>query len=278
METGHVFITRNSNMDTGSSRIRVITLAGPGVHLSQMLAGRLNADLLVVQPPQTPGLAEAVKESFNAYGALVMVMACGIAARMTGPLLRSKHTDPAIVVADRAGRFAVSLAGGHEGGANQLACDVASLSGGEPVITTGTEADRLAAVGVGYQSRATARDIEHAVRSGLELYGLTPDGVKFLSTGLMKWEDREIRKVSLNLGLLLRFFPRDQLSLLDGVSAPSQAAMRHFSIKGVSEQCALLSLKNPEIILPRTVFGPVTISVAREKFSWSASVPEEKKI
>lgn len=265
-------------MDTGNKRIRLITLAGPAAPLSQMLANRLNADLIVVHPAMTPGLAEIVKESFSSYGALVMVMACGIAARVTGPLLRSKYTDPAVVVTDRAGQFAISLAGGHEGGANQLACDVASLTGGEPVITTGTEADRLAAVGVGYQSRATAVDIEHAVRSGLELCGLTPDGIKFLSTGLMKWEDREIRKAARKLGLLLRYFPNNKLSWLDGVSAPSQAAMRHFSIKGVSEQCALLSLKEPEIIVPRTVFSPVTIAVAREKFSWSASAPEEKKI
>lgn len=265
-------------MDTGSKRIRVITLAGPGVPLSQMLAARLNADLIVAHPPQTPGLAEVVKDSFGGFEALVMIMACGIAARIAGPLLRSKVTDPAVVVADRAGRFAVSLAGGHEGGANQLACYVASLTGGEPVITTGTEADRPAAVGVGYRGLASARDIERAVRSGLELYGLTPDEVKFLSTGLIKWEDPEIRKAALDLGILLRFFSNYQLSRVDGVSEPSKAALRHFSIKGVSEQCALLSLKEPEIILPRTVFGPVTVAVAREKFMWSASAPGEKKI
>ena len=175
-------------MDTGNKRIRLITLAGPAEPLSQMLARRLNADLIVAHPAMNPGLAEIVKESFSSYGRLVMVMACGIAARMTGPLLRSKYTDPAVVVTDRAGLYAISLAGGHEGGANQLACDVASLTGGEPVITTGSEADRLAAVGVGYQSRATAADIEHTVRSGLELCGLTLDGIKFLATGQMKWE------------------------------------------------------------------------------------------
>lgn len=264
-------------MGTGSKRIRVITLAGPAVPLSEMLAARLNADLIVAHTAKTQNLAEIVKESFIDYRALVMVMACGIAARMTGPLLRSKHTDPAVVVCDRAGRFAVSLAGGHEGGANQLACDVASLTGGDPVITTGTEADRLAAVGVGYRSTASAIDIGRAVRSALEQCELAPDSVKFISTGLMKWEDREIRKAALELGVLLRFFSNYQLSGVDGVSAPSKAAMRHFSIKGVSEQCALLSLKEAEIILPRTVFDPVTVAVARERFSWSASAPVEKK-
>lgn len=265
-------------MGTGSKRIRVITLAGPGAPLSQMISARLNADLIVVHQPETPGLAEVVKDSFGRFEALVMVMACGIAARVTGPLLRSKRTDPAVVVCDRAGRYSISLAGGHEGGANQLACDVASLTGGDPVISTGTEADRPAAVGVGYQGRATARDIERAVRSGLGLCGLTTDEIKYLSTGLMKWEDREVRKAAHGLGLLLRFFPRYQLARTNGVSPPSQAAMRYFSIKGVSEQCALLSLKDPEIILPRTVFGPVTAAVARERFSWSASAPGEKKI
>lgn len=263
-------------MDTGSGHKLVVTLNGPGLSLAQTLAKSLNADLAVMRPDKTPRLPELVESLFDRCQALIMVMASGIATRTVGPLLRSKHTDPAVVVVDRAGRYAVSLAGGHEGGANQLACDVASLTGGEPVITTGTETGRTAAVGVGYRRRATGEDIESAVRTCLEKCGLAPDQVRFLSTGLFKWNDSGIRQAAAGLGVLLRFFSAEQLLQVDGVSDPSQAAMRHFSLKGVSEQCALLSLKNPQIVMPRTAVGPVTVAVAREKSPLWESAPVAK--
>jgi cobalt-precorrin 5A hydrolase / precorrin-3B C17-methyltransferase len=40
------------------------------------------------------------------------------------------------VVVDDAGTFAVALAGGHEGGANELAGRVAGFLGATPVVTT----------------------------------------------------------------------------------------------------------------------------------------------
>lgn len=264
-------------MATGSGPRLVITLNGPGLSLARTLAKGLEADLAIAGPGIAPPLPELVASAFGRRRALVMVMATGIAARTIGPLLRSKHTDPAVVVVDRAGRYAVSLAGGHEGGANQLACDVASLTGGEPVITTGTEAHRTAAVGVGYRNQATGEDIESAVRTCLKKCGLALEQVRFLSTGLFKWNDSGIRQAAAGLDLLLRFFSAEQLSQVDGVSAPSQAALRHFSLKGVSEQCTLLSLKNPQIVMPRTAVGPVTVAVAREKFLLWESDPAAKE-
>ncbi|HEX8769610.1 MAG TPA: precorrin-3B C(17)-methyltransferase, partial [Acidimicrobiales bacterium] len=60
--------------------------------------------------------------------------------------LADKATDPAVVCVDEAGRFAVSLCGGHAGGANELARRVAAIIGAEPVITTATDASGLAAL------------------------------------------------------------------------------------------------------------------------------------
>ncbi len=265
-------------MATVRGRVLVVTLDGPGVPLARTLAVGLSAELTVVRPQGTPRLSEVVGEAFRSCRALVMVMAGGIAVRMVGPFLQSKYKDPAVVFVDRAGRSAVSLVGGHEGGANQLACDVASLSGGEPIITTGTEADRTVAVGIGYRHRATGEDIGRAIKFCLDQCGLKEKQVRFLSTALFKWEEPNMRKVAADLGLLLRYFSIEQLSRVDGVSAPSRAAMKYFTLKGVSEQCALLSLREAEIILPRTVAGPVTVSIAVEKSQQWASDPEARRI
>ncbi|MGE4298271.1 MAG: cobalt-precorrin 5A hydrolase [Desulfovibrionaceae bacterium] len=84
-------------------------------------------------------LGDLVRERFFLYRRHVFVAAAGIVVRLVGPLLRGKGSDPAVVVVDQAGRFAISLVSGHLGGANALARDVAAITGGEAVITTATD-------------------------------------------------------------------------------------------------------------------------------------------
>ena len=67
---------------------------------------------------------------------------CGPSLR----LLADKAADPAVVVVDDGGRFAVALTGGHRGGANVLAREVAALLGAQPVVTTATDGAGLPAL------------------------------------------------------------------------------------------------------------------------------------
>lgn len=71
---------------------------------------------------------------------LVVFLATGATVRLLAPLLADKVTDPGVVCVDESRRFAVALVGGHAGGANALATEVADLLGCEPVITTATDA------------------------------------------------------------------------------------------------------------------------------------------
>lgn len=84
-------------------------------------------------------LSDVVKEIFSAYDALVFIMAAGIAVRMTAPHLKSKLTDPAILVFDERGKYGISLLSGHVGGGNALARILCRAIGAEPVITTATD-------------------------------------------------------------------------------------------------------------------------------------------
>ena len=88
-------------------------------------------------------LAEWTSTQFVQSDALIFVGAAGIAVRAIAPHCKSKTTDPAVVVVDECGRFAVPILSGHLGGANDLARAIAAVCGAVPVITTATEANGL---------------------------------------------------------------------------------------------------------------------------------------
>ena len=93
---------------------------------------------------------------FLEHRQLVLFMPVGVAMRILAPCLKDKHVDPAVVCVDDAGRFAVSLLSGHQGGADGLAQEVARALGATAVITsashvTGTLAVDLLGHELGWQ-------------------------------------------------------------------------------------------------------------------------------
>ena len=92
--------------------------------------------------------ADWAKAGFAEADALVFCCAAGIAVRGIAPWVKSKKTDPAVLVVDETARFVISLLSGHIGGANELAAALAADLGAEPVITTATDLNGLFAVDV----------------------------------------------------------------------------------------------------------------------------------
>ncbi|MEU0008861.1 precorrin-3B C(17)-methyltransferase [Streptomyces sp. NPDC006314] len=84
-------------------------------------------------------VGQAVRAAFAECEQLVCFLATGAVVRLLAPLLGDKTADPGVVCVDEGGRFAVSLVGGHGGGANELAREVGGLLGAEPVVTTATD-------------------------------------------------------------------------------------------------------------------------------------------
>lgn len=80
-----------------------------------------------------------VSDVFESSDAIVFISACGIAVRSIAPFIKSKQSDPAVIVIDDCGKYAIPILSGHIGGANQLAEFIADNIGTVPVITTATD-------------------------------------------------------------------------------------------------------------------------------------------
>jgi len=139
-------------------RVAIWAITPGGVDLSACLAkGFDRSDLFVSEkaghgrelPPGSRrfnSLSKALEEGFHAYSAHIFLFSTGIAVRMIAPLLKSKLSDPAVVVVDDRGNHAISLVSGHLGGANELALEVGKLVGARPVITTATDVNQLPSI------------------------------------------------------------------------------------------------------------------------------------
>ncbi|MDH4163223.1 MAG: precorrin-3B C(17)-methyltransferase [Nitrospirota bacterium] len=118
----------------------IFHITNNGLELSERLKSELpGAEILKFS-------AAAVEKQWKNNASLVFIMATGIVVRTIAPLLKDKKTDPAVVVIDDAGKYVISLAGGHLGGANDLARKVAGMIKGEAVITTASDVNGLTAI------------------------------------------------------------------------------------------------------------------------------------
>ncbi|MCF8105925.1 MAG: cobalt-precorrin 5A hydrolase [Desulfohalobiaceae bacterium] len=121
-------------------------------------------------------LTREVGEHFTDFSGHVFVMSAGIAVRVISPWIRSKTTDPAVVVLDDLGRNCISLLSGHLGGANALTGRVSRISGASPIITTATDIRGLPAIdslagdkGLLIENPAQIKRINTAILAGQEI-------------------------------------------------------------------------------------------------------------
>lgn len=149
--------------------IVLISFTDRGQALAETLANALDGQ--AVRCNQDQSLDSWTKKHFQTGNALIFVGAAGIAVRAVAPYVKSKATDPAVVVVDEAGQFAIPILSGHLGGANDLAQKIANLCGAVPVITTATDLNGTFAVD------------QWAKRQNCAV--LNPEGIKSVSGALL---------------------------------------------------------------------------------------------
>ena len=159
-------------------------------------------------------IADLTAMLFPVCRGLVYAAPCGVVVRAIAPLIKSKYEDPAVVVLDAGGRWAVSLLSGHEGGANDLAIRVANLTGAEPVVTTTTEALKSVIVGIGCRRGTPAERIVETVREALAEAGIALEEVRLLASADVKADEAGLLEAAETLGIPSDSSPRKKYELL----------------------------------------------------------------
>lgn len=90
--------------------------------------------------------AGAAKKKWDECKSFIFIMAAGIVVRTIGPLIKDKRSDPAVVVLDENGKYAVSLLSGHLGGANERSREIAGFLKGEAIVTTASDVNGLTSI------------------------------------------------------------------------------------------------------------------------------------
>ncbi|HGG0988170.1 TPA: cobalt-precorrin 5A hydrolase, partial [Klebsiella pneumoniae] len=153
--------------------IALFCLTPGGVRLAKRLAAMLPLTCYTSEAlqeegfiPFNGGFASAAREAFSSFSALIFIGATGIAVRVLAPLVNDKLSDPAVVVIDERARHVISLLSGHAGGANALTRYLAGMLDADPVITTATDVNELAALDtLAFQLNARMTDFRAAVKT-----------------------------------------------------------------------------------------------------------------
>lgn len=341
-----------------------------GAELARSMAGKISGSTLFLSQKLAAGcdaangfnrLRDAVDSQFPRYSDHIFIMATGIVVRTIARHLAHKTTDPAVVVCDEAGRFAVSLVSGHVGGANALARTVARITGGQPVITTATDVNRLPAIdmvavqnnlsienpdaiktvnmalltgdpialhdpygkvaphlpqeqiiataantlgqshagahagifvdhirldlppqvlvlrpgslvaGMGCNRGTDTQEMRGLLEKTLATHNLAISSLRALATVDLKADEPGLLALAEVLDIPLNTFTRDRLNGVEQVPTPSAMVEKHIGVKSVCEAAALLATHRGRLIVPKHKTANVTVAVAADGFTLSAS-------
>ena len=156
----------NSQLIKSYAGLAVILVSESAIEIARAIRREIPQAVIYAKSPiegcePISSISEGAKQLFHKVDALVFIGAMGICVRSIAPFITEKHTDPAVINIDSAGRHVVSVLSGHVGGANELSVRLARIIGGEEVITTQSDNAGLWALDTlgkrfGWTTRATA--------------------------------------------------------------------------------------------------------------------------
>ena len=203
--------------------------------------------------------------------------------RAIAPFLKSKLTDPAVIVIDEKAKFVIPILSGHIGGANELARKIAGIIHAQTVITTATDLNNIIAVD------------EWAVKNNCVIEN--PEMIKKISGTLLNNQSigiavtEKLQETPFEATLFLRpknlilgagckknispeEFENTVLKFLEGAGVSELSLYALASIDLKSNERAFLEFADKHRILFLTFTAKELMSIEREYFSKSEKVLE----
>jgi len=209
-------------------------------------------------------IQDGFEYAFKNFKNIVACMASGIVVRMISRFIDSKFVDPAVVVVDNRGRYSISLLSGHEGGANLLAYEVASIIGAEPVVTTATESKKDTILGIGCKKAVKKEDILSAINIAMKEVSVGFESIRHLASCEIKLNEPALWEISNELNVPILFVPVKKINR-EYLSFRRSLANKYFDIPSVAEASALISSRFGRLILPKVALNGVTVAIVKEE-------------
>lgn len=115
-------------------------------------------------------------------------------------------------------------------------------------------------VGIGCRKGVGSEEVSSAVRQALAEQNITKDDVLVYATTVKKLRERGLADAVASLGAALVFLDD---ATVNAQGAPSASKARRIGLAGVAEPCALALAREKALVMQKTVYGRVTVAIAR---------------
>lgn len=222
--------------------MRIISLTSNGLQLAQKLQEKHPEATLSHKPDP---FKNTVQKAFLEEDALIFICATGIVIRTLAPILKDKYRDPAVLVLDERGEFVIPLLSGHEGGANQLAAQLAKSIDAKLVITTANQyVEPIYTVGMGCERDCPEAELKRLLEDCLAKAELGIHQIHSISSIDIKADERGLLALAESYNKPYHTYSAKQLaSVEEQLSVKSDYVYNTVGVYGVAESAALYDAK-----------------------------------
>lgn len=256
--------------------IRIICLTDVGLQLATRLKNALTAEPNTLKTESVvvcfkpTAFSETVQYFFMQGDELIFICATGIVMRTLAPVIKDKHTDPAVLVLDEMGQFVIPLLSGHEGGANELARHVSVLLDNQLVLTTANRYLKpIYVVGMGCERHCPEAVLQQLLDECLYKAGLNIDDINAICSIDIKSDELGLISLATNLDKPYLTFDALALGEMESrLSIKSDYIFKTVGVYGVAESAALYQAQqvtnnSSELLLNKYKNKQATCSIAR---------------
>lgn len=249
----------------------VYSLTEHGLDLAQRLKDVIPGLVLKHKPEN---FIKTVQQDFTAGNQGIFICSTGIVIRALAPVLVNKHSDPAVVVIDEHGKFAIPLLSGHEGGSAQLARSIADQLGAHFVSTSATDYGKpVYVLGMGCDRGCPQIELTNLLevaRSTMPLF-LQNSELQFaaLASIDLKSDEPGLIDLSNSLSIPFKTYHSEKLRSVEGqLSVKSDIVFKEVGCYGVAEAAALVAASEisgieSELIVTKQKNKHATLAIAR---------------